>query len=60
MLVRHNSILLWCRTQRESLSKMPFSSLSALWVIDISSREDEKLAGKVTSVTFWLVGNMFE
>lgn len=43
-----------------SLSKMPFSSLSALWVTDISSREDEKLAGKVTSVTFWLVGNVFE
>lgn len=39
-----------------SLSKVPLSSLSALWVIDISAREQEKTPGTVPRVTFWLVG----
>lgn len=39
-----------------SLSKVPLSSLSAPWVIDISAREQEKIPGRVPRVTLWLVG----
>jgi len=59
MLVTHNSRAPWLYGAghgMNSLSRMPFSSLNAWWVMDISSRGEGKLAGKVTSVTFWLVG----
>lgn len=42
--------------RRRSLSKVSLSSLSALWVIDISAREEEKIPGRVPGFTFWLVG----